>query len=177
MGLRIQKDAYDTEREIEGVWCGLAMSGSDFIWWEQGEEPPFDDDRPVARILVARASNPRARQYRDRLTRRYRGSRRADGTLPPELESEVAKDVLAHTVLLDWAGLEDEDGNEIPHDVDTAKELLKSNEEFLQVVSTIALSNDLFAHERMEEDAETLGNTSGGGVSGAPSSTSSSESA
>lgn len=175
MGLRIAKDPYDKAKEAEGTWVNLAPTsdGLDFVWWTDEEPKPFDDDRPIGRVLVARASNPRARALRDRLEGRYRGARRPDGTFRSDLAMKITMQVMSETVLLDWEDMGPEDEGEVPYSPETGARMLKENEAFFSAISSIALTNELYRAEQLKEDSESLGNTSGGGASGALSSTSS----
>ncbi len=79
------------------------------------------------------------------------------GTLDTEVSDEIMRDVYVHTVVLDWEGIKDGDGNDVPFDRETAKDFFKVVPElFNEVVAQCAdMSN--FAQDEIEEAKEILG--------------------
>lgn len=57
-----------------------------------------------------------------------REDRLRDGTLKNEASDRVMAEAIHQTILLDWAGLHDDDGQEIPYSSERAHELLTSPE-------------------------------------------------
>lgn len=161
MGLQIGGQKFDATLEVEGVWVNIAQSadGAGMVWWTDEEESPFDDDRDVGRILVARATNPKARAIRDKLTSKYRGARRTDGSMPPEIADRITREVIAKAVLRDWEDVAAEGHGETPYTPEVGLEMLSADTAFLEVVSSVAMAADIYRAECVKEDGESLGNS------------------
>ncbi len=112
-----------------------AQAERDGAWVDLGEG---------AAIRVARFNNPRHKTLRERLLRPYRGLLLAGRDLPEDVEDRIAIDCLAETILLDWRGIEDGQGQPMSYDVETARSLLTSLRDFRETVAWHALQAETF---------------------------------
>jgi len=148
MGLKITKFKTDEAVEIAGQWVPIGEG---------------------AELKVARAGNKRAREISAGLRAPYRQQARF-GKLDDDLERELLARAMAKAILRDWRGLLDADGEEIPYSEDAAFELLHDMPDFLHLVLRISAAEAEAWQATKEEDADTLGNASGGKPNGAASS-------
>lgn len=128
---------YVTSKELEedGVWARL----------RKGD----------AEVLVARAGNSKHEDLVRRLRKKHGRGFRGD-ELPPAVEEEIATEAIARTILLDWKGIEDEDGEPIPYSTEEARRLLKLSRDFRLEIVSIATEMEMF---RREETAEAEKNS------------------
>lgn len=143
--------------ETEGVWVNFTRIADQFVWWLPGEAAPTDDDSQVARLRVARQGNPRAKAFWRRAKEPYRRVIRQTGDLPEEVAQKLLVEMMANTILVDWADIES-DGEPVEYSPDAAHELLSASEEFRALVLEISGDLQVYRDERIAEDAETLGN-------------------
>ena len=126
----------DARAELEGVWCELGEGCS---------------------LLVARAGNAAHEEMVARLERQMRPqSMAADAELPTKVRTEIAIKAMAATLLLDWRGLLDDNGREIPYSKEKAEELLRTARDFRNLVSSLAMERRRFQNE---ETAAIMGNS------------------
>lgn len=136
--MRISKFKTDATAESKGTWVDIGDG---------------------AKLLVARAggSNKAYRDFVDAQLKPYRRQIQQN-TLSNDIFETVTINALAETVLLGWAGIQDDDGTEIQFTKATAKQLLKELPDFRDVVSNIANEMSSFRREEVAEDADTLKN-------------------
>lgn len=79
-------------------------------------------------VKVARLNNPAARARQDELRAPYKHLLRRGGEIPREESRRFLRETVCETVLLDWKGIEDEKGKEIPYTAEFAKELFAQDE-------------------------------------------------
>ncbi len=130
---------YD-ECEVTGIWHNMGQG---------------------CRLLIARARNPKYMKLIAALRKPH--EREIDmGTLSDTNVTEILVKGMARTILLDWEGLADADGKDIPHSIDNCEALLRDYEEFRVEVGELSADNDRYRSDKIREDAETLGNVSSG---------------
>lgn len=127
--MRFSEYQTDPALEEEGVWIRL----------RKGD----------AEVLVARAGNSQHEALLRRLKKRH--GQRFRGELPDDIVEEIATEAIARTILLDWKGIEDDDGNPIPYSSDKARELLKLSKDFRHEITQIATEMEVYRHEEKEE--------------------------
>lgn len=138
--MKVQDLKVDRDLEADGVW----------VEFRDGME-----------VRVARAGNPEFRKLWRALTRPYQRQLRT-GTLSPQKEDELTVRCMARALLRDWRGLEDESGEPIGYDPAFAERLLMDSPELRNFVSDVATEYQMFREQRLEEDAEILGEGSAG---------------
>jgi hypothetical protein len=79
------------------------------------------------------------------------------GRMNPDFEYREVGKMLAKAVLLDWKGLIDDDGKEIPYSMDVALELL-TNPEYRRFREFVNIAADDEAHFQDEIDEEAIKN-------------------
>lgn len=118
----------DKSKEQEGVWIEMGEGGA---------------------IKVARMGNPSYSKKFQKLTKPYKQAIRRE-TLSDEIAERILVDSMAEHILLDWKGIEDENGNEIPYSLETAKKLLSDLKDFRNYISEMATSIENFKEEEDE---------------------------
>jgi hypothetical protein len=128
-----QHYATDEQAEIDGVWVELGEG---------------------ARIKVARVGNPSYEKVLRQLKKPYRNITRAGGEIPREALDKITIEATAEALLLDWQGLDDEDGTAIPYSKEAAKRLLGELKDFRETVVRLALEAETFRAEALEAAAK-----------------------
>ncbi len=131
------------------------------------EEGAWVDIGEGARIKVAYTGSRRFREAAFKRTNR-RGFRQTRQTFEAQDEDTIR--LLAKDVLLDWKGIEDDDGNAIPYSQAKALELLTEQYPFREIVSEEAMTLENFRREELNEAVEVLEKNSGSGSKPASSS-------
>lgn len=136
---KIESLKTDPKKSEEGIWYNVGGS--------------FD-------VLIARIGNPKYQNY-IRKTGAKRGATKLarEGAGGEEIH-DIQKQAIAKHVLLDWRGLYDDAGKEIPYSQEKALEYMMdpSYNEFYQIVLVAAQDMDLF---RAESITEAVGNSEG----------------
>lgn len=168
MGLQLGQQ----ESAAEGIWANVAWTDSaGFVWWLDSEPALTDDGEHDARLKVARSNNPDAKAYARKMARKYRQlRRRRGGDLPDRIVTANLREQYAHTVLLDWEGVEMPDEGTVSYTPEYGVAAFEADEAFLELVVDIAGAHDAFRTQAIQEDAEDLGNASDGRSDGAPTS-------
>jgi len=137
------KKQFETDRalEEEGVWYDVGDGG---------------------RVKVARANN---RRFRDRFRALARGKERQiqQNILPEDVAEELLCKAMAHGLLLDWSGIED-NGAAVAYSEQAATEMLKRYPDFRRLIDALADNMEAYRAAR-EEDAEKNSAPSSAGTS------------
>ena len=131
--MKISKFATDLDLEEKGTWVDIGEGGQ---------------------ILVARIGNPAYREKMRHLSKPYQSQIR-QGTLPEDLNDEIFLKAIVETILLDWKGIEDDNGKEIKYSKDAAMKLLLGLRDFRDLVIEIARSQATFRREEIEETGKS----------------------
>lgn len=131
--MKISKFATDLELEESGVWVDIGEG---------------------ARLRVARVGNPRYRKRLRELLAPHKRLVRID-KLPEDLSDELVIKAFAETILLDWEGLEDDNGEPIEYSVEHAIELLTGLRDFRMMVAEIANEQEAFRREEQKEEGNS----------------------
>lgn len=115
----------DKDKELDGVW----------VEYESGFA-----------VRVARLNNPRYKEFTLKRSKPHMRKVQAR-TIDAELAEDIMKDAIAHTVLLDWRGLLDDERNEIPFSPDKARELFDEAQDFYTEMFQLCQQRELFAIE------------------------------
>lgn len=131
-----RKFAWDTEATEQGVWRSV-----------------FDG---AAELKIARFNNPKHNALLRRLREENDELLKDDSTDEAQAKLlEISGLALAETVLVDWRGILDEDGNELPYSKEAAYDLLKNYEEFADLVFNLSLESEQY---RRFKEGEALKN-------------------
>jgi len=138
MATRLKEIKTDLKKEVEGIWD--TYPGTDF------------------RCRIARSGNQNFEQHSKRLRKNAKIKRAAAGELTDKESKLAIAPAVAEFVLLDWEGLEDDDGNQIPYSVTKAVELLsdRAMDDFYNWVLKTSNNGEKFKHDLEEE---SLGNS------------------
>jgi hypothetical protein len=126
--MKISAFKTDRQRENEGVWVAIGDG---------------------ARVKVARFNNERYKQTFLEVSKPYKVQVRT-GTLQEEVAQGILRDCFARAILLDWEGLQDDEGNDIPYSEEAAKELL-AIPDFMSMIEDFANSRELYRREAQEQ--------------------------
>ncbi len=142
--MKLSKYKTDTNAAKEGVW--VTMEGT------------FE-------IKIARSNSPKFQTFFQKHAR-GKGRRFLKGAAKGSLDSDsiealkpVMKEAAARCLIVDWRGLQEEDGSEIPYSEEKAVEILinPEYEDLFNDVLEAAQDQELY---RAEEDASDAGNSS-----------------
>ena len=136
LNLNAVKKAYGTDlkKETEGRWHNLSMIDG-------------------AKIKVAKAGNPENEKLLRKLYKPYAQQIRRGKDLSKSVQDEIELKLLTKTILLDWEGIPDGEGGEIPYSEENAKELL-SDPELKELKDEIHEASNDFAGFQAEMDEE-----------------------
>lgn len=138
--MKISAFRTDENLEVEGVWVDLGDGG---------------------KVKVARLGNPQHRKVSQALGRPHQAQIRA-GRLKPEVAEKLGIQATAQAILLDWEGIEDDDGKLIPYSQEKALELLTELKDFRDTVLEIAGEMETFRAQEIEESVGNSASASAG---------------
>lgn len=104
--MKLNELAVDPERQEKGAWV---------------------DDIPecgALRLKVRGSQNADWRRMQAKLVDAIPRQKKLGGRIDPDEQDRLITSLLLNTCLLDWEGLDDEQGNPVPYDKDTARMLL-----------------------------------------------------
>lgn len=112
----------------------------------------YDD---TIKVRIARAGGANTR-YLKTLERKSKPYRRAidQGTMNPEVANQILREAYAEAVILDWEGITDEDGNEIPFTKENCVKLFEDLPDFFEDLKEQAMKMALFRATVREEEAK-----------------------
>jgi hypothetical protein len=126
--MKISAFRTDRTRENQGVWVEIGDG---------------------AKLKIARLNNERYKQAFLEHSKPYKVQVRT-GTMSEELAGRILRDCFADAILLDWEGLQDDDGNAIEYSRERAAELL-AIPDFMSMVEDFASSRELYKREAEEQ--------------------------
>jgi hypothetical protein len=121
------------EAEEEGVWVDLG----------DGIE-----------IKVRRIKSPTSRKVLRQLQAPYEHMRRTGRSLPESVETEITRKWAAHGLLVDWKGVGDKDGKNLPFSPDNALKVLQEFDDFADDVAYFAREVETFRAKSLEDAAK-----------------------
>lgn len=132
-GFRLSSLKTDAKRSEEGVWQEIG----------EGFE-----------VKVARLGHPEYKAYVAKLSKPHLRSIQREGIGSAKLR-EIQQRAVSRHILLDWRGLHDDDGSEIPYSQEKALELLSDPDysELLDIILELAQDVELFRAASVEEAA------------------------
>lgn len=129
----------DPEKELKGVWVDIP-----------GNAP----NESRLRLLIARITNPNYEAMYRKLTLPFTASIQSQ-TLDPETHREIQCRCLSHYILLGWENLE-VNGAPVEYSQAKAYELLLSSRDFMKLVFSYSIDQELF---RLEVKKAVQGNS------------------
>lgn len=106
-----------------------------------------------ARLKIARAGSVEFLKAQEELEKPYR--KKIDkGTLGAKAKRDLNLRGLARAILVDWDGVEDEEGNAVAYTEDLGVSALRDDPDLLEFVTEIALDNENYAVEKVAEIAK-----------------------
>lgn len=139
----------DEDAELNGTWVDLGDG---------------------AQVKVARFGNAKHREIIAKLQKPYAGTLKAGLEIPEEAKMKMAVESIATSILLDWRGIEDENGSPLPYSLDNARKLLNDLKDFRDTVTYLAMQQETFRQTALEQAAKNSEPASGGGSNGADTS-------
>lgn len=98
-----------------------------------------------AKLKIARAGNKQANAVSKQLAKPYMAQIQY-GKLSDEVATQIAVEVMAKAILLDWKGIQ-YDGQEMPYSIDNAIKILTELPDFRDYVSQVANERKTFQRE------------------------------
>lgn len=109
-------------------------------------------------VRVRGLNNAKYRRLQTTLIDAVPRAKRQGGRLDPDEQDRITASCLTATVLLDWRGLEGEDGQPVPYSKDLATDLL-SKPEFRRFREAVIWAAAQVGEERAAADEEDAGNS------------------
>lgn len=103
---------------------------------------------------LRRFKSAHATKVRESLEKPYERLRK-NGAIPADAMKKVVLQTMANSIIVDWKGVFDVDGNELLFTPEIALDLLEALPEMADELASLAAQMDNF---REEDDSETLGN-------------------
>lgn len=132
--MKLSEFQSDTKREKEGVWHSLDET---------------------TRIKVARMGNPRFTRAFRRIIGPYE-VQIDTGRLDPDKAETLWAEVFAESILVDWEGFTDDEGNPIPYSKAEAQKALTAMRNLRDLVRSLSEKAEVFRAAQLDEDAEHL---------------------
>lgn len=127
-----------------------AIEGGEWI----GNIPEMGD----LEVCVRGLNNAKYRRLQSKLIDAVPRQKRPGGRVDPDEQDRITATCLNATVLLDWRGLEGEDGQPLPYSQDLAAELL-SKPEFRRFREGVIWAAAQVGEERAASDEDDAGNS------------------
>lgn len=138
--MKLSDIALDSERQEKGAWVG--------------DIPELEG----LKLLVRGIGNSDWRRLQTKLIEAIPRKKRV-GRMDIDEQDRIQSTCLLNTCLLDWEGLEDEEGKQIPYSKDLARKLL-FEPEYRKFRDSVIWAATYVAEQTAEEQKEVLGNLS-----------------
>jgi hypothetical protein len=139
--MKLSDIALDSERQEKGAWV---------------EEIP---ELEGLKLLVRGINNNDWRRLQAKLIETMPRKKRISGRIDPDEQDRIQSTCLLSACLLDWDGLEDDDGKPIPYEKDMARKLL-FEPEYRKFRDGVVWAANMVAEQTSEDQKEILGNLS-----------------
>lgn len=104
-------------------------------------------------LKIARMSNLKYQNRRRELERPHQHLTRTTG-IPAELANQIFNQCIAETILVDWQGVEDDEGNEVPYSKEVSYDYIVSMPDFKELVVSLAIDQNTFRQQTLDEDVK-----------------------
>lgn len=139
MSFVTKKESNVLAKEREGVW----------VQYMEGE------------LQIARMGNPHNRRVFQRVRAPFKRQIQR-GTLTDKQQAAIVAETYAESILLDWRGQTDEDGNEFPYSKENAMLVLEVDIDLRDFVEQISQEAALFREEEVQGKPKGSPRKSGG---------------
>lgn len=115
---------------------------------------------PGGRAFRVKRAGGSNRQYAKRLTaaiKPYRNSRTGIEGIDPAVQDRIMRHVYAQTVVVDWRGIDDVEGDPVPFSPANVEAFFEAFPEIFRDVMTLAGEATMFSERRVQEAEEALG--------------------
>lgn len=109
----------DVELEASGVWVEVDVSSQEVV--ESFDAKPKELEEGFLYLRVARYGNAKAQKRTQALAKKYNLNK-------PQHKRKYMAELLAETVLLEWANVKDESGAEIEYTAEQGRALMEDDE-------------------------------------------------
>lgn len=133
--------------------CGTDTESAENGKWFKGEE--IWPRGAGIRLRIRRLASKTSVKVRAELMTKYAKYQTKKGTFPEEIDERMLYELLARAIIVDWSGVLDKDGKEIPFTFQAAYTLCEKLPDFRSAVITLAGDMDQF---RAEEEEAVAGN-------------------
>lgn len=137
--MKLSEAKIDVQRQQQGAWVGNV--------------PELEG----LRLKVRGVGNADWRKLQMKLLETIPRKKRRNGRIDPEENDRVTAILLRDAGLLDWEGVEDDDGKPIPYSRDKANELL-TNPEYVKFRDGVLWACTVVAEDDAEDVEEAAGN-------------------
>jgi hypothetical protein len=137
--MKLSDITLDSERQEKGAWI---------------EEIP---ELEGLKLLVRGTNNNDWRRLQAKLIEAIPRKKRMSGRIDMDEQDRIQSTCLLNACLLDWDGLEDDDGKPIPYEKDTARRLL-FEPEYRKFRDGVVWAANMLAEQTSEDQKEILGN-------------------
>ena len=137
--MKLSDIALDSERQEKGAWV---------------EDVP---ELEGLKLLVRGINNSDWRRLQAKLIDATPRKKRLAGRIDPDEQDRIQTKCLLNACLLDWDGLEEDDGKPIPYDKKLAEKLL-TEPEYRKFRDGVVWAATIVAEQTNEEQKEILGN-------------------
>jgi hypothetical protein len=137
--MKLSDITLDSERQEKGAWV---------------EEIP---ELEGLKLLVRGINNTDWRRLQAKLIEAIPRKKRMSGRIDTDEQDRIQSTCLLSACLLDWDGLEDDDGKPIPYEKDMARKLLFSPE-YRKFRDGVVWAANMVAEQTSEDQKEILGN-------------------
>lgn len=117
------------------------------VFWKGKEGDP-----DASWVKIARMGNAKFTEMYQKMLAPHKFAQER-GTLDEKLHEDIILQVIAHTVIKDWGGWEDDEGNSIKYNPQNALAMLRGLKDFKNEVVAVASRSDLYRNSVREADA------------------------
>ncbi len=115
------------------------------------ENGKWFDFGPDLKVKIRRFKSKKSRKVRENLEAPYKRVSKFGTTLPDDVQDEISTRHIAEGIVVDWKGVLDKEGKEIPYSVAAAVKLFTDLPEFRDAVAEISLGLDNYRDGEKEE--------------------------
>lgn len=128
-------DIFETDAELEedGMWVTYT---------------------PEIRFKIRRANSEQAQKVMRKLMAPYKSITRSGRDLPRGVSEDLERQWVAQAILVDWAGVTDRDGKELPFSVDKAMKVLAELPDMRREIANLSGEAETFRRQQLEDDAK-----------------------
>lgn len=118
---------------------------------EQGQWVALGSDN--AKVKVARIGNKQYQAFIKKATKPYAAAMRSKAGISDEVFEKIIAEAMADSILLDWRGIKDDEGNDIPYSKQKALEILTdpAYKDFAELISSLANEAETFRDVEVAE--------------------------